>query len=188
MDAEQFWERVDVRGGNECWEWKRGKKGGGYGNARWKGHDAYAHRVVWELTNGLIPDGLLVLHACDNPPCCNPSHLFLGTAKDNILDAMRKGRAHNEEQRRKNSEANKGNHISEEARRKISEVHKGKIVSEETRRKMSEAKIGKYHSEEHNRKIGDSQRGKPKSEEHNRKNSEAQKRRYAREKALYGNR
>jgi hypothetical protein len=51
-----------------------------------------AHRVAWTLVNGKIHDGLLVLHACDNPPCCRPSHLRLGTHRDNVLDAVAKGR------------------------------------------------------------------------------------------------
>ncbi|MGH7024521.1 MAG: HNH endonuclease signature motif containing protein [Caulobacteraceae bacterium] len=53
----------------------------------------YAHRLAWELANGPIPDGLLILHKCDNPVCCNPDHLFLGTAADNHADCAAKGRA-----------------------------------------------------------------------------------------------
>lgn len=53
---------------------------------------AYAHRVAWELTYGPIPNGLRVLHTCDNPRCVNPGHLMLGTQSDNIADSMRKGR------------------------------------------------------------------------------------------------
>ncbi len=51
-----------------------------------------AHRMAWVITNGPIPDGLFVLHRCDNPPCCNPDHLFLGTGQDNMDDMHRKGR------------------------------------------------------------------------------------------------
>lgn len=51
-----------------------------------------AHRFAYELAHGPIPDGYLVCHTCDNPPCCNSAHLFLGTAKDNVQDCIRKNR------------------------------------------------------------------------------------------------
>jgi hypothetical protein len=59
----------------------------------WKGSNVACHRVAWELTYGAIPNDLHVLHKCDNPPCCNPGHLFLGTHKDNMADMKAKGRA-----------------------------------------------------------------------------------------------
>ena len=65
----------------------------GYGRVRWHGQDTRTHRLAWELAHGPIPSGLWVLHHCDNPPCCNPAHLFLGTAQDNHDDMHRKGRA-----------------------------------------------------------------------------------------------
>ena len=79
-----------------CWLWIARLNNRGYGvigrGRRGDGTTA-AHRVSWELFCGLIPNGMHVLHKCDNPPCVNPQHLFLGTHGDNMRDAVRKGRA-----------------------------------------------------------------------------------------------
>lgn len=75
-----------------CWVWKVSKNTAGYGQIRSCGGSWLAHRLAWSLYRGPIPAGLSVLHRCDNPPCCNPEHLFLGTAADNRLDAIAKGR------------------------------------------------------------------------------------------------
>jgi hypothetical protein len=64
-----------------------------YGIIRLYGKNIFAHRASYSLFNSIIPDGLFVLHKCDNPKCINPKHLFLGTKRDNILDAIKKGRA-----------------------------------------------------------------------------------------------
>lgn len=91
--ADRFWSGVDRSSGPDaCWPWKRGRKRHGYGSfAVSKTRIVIAHRFAWELTNG-DPGELLVCHRCDNPPCCNPAHLFLGTSKDNVQDAIVKGR------------------------------------------------------------------------------------------------
>lgn len=92
--AERFWTYVDVWGDDACWEWLGGRWGQmHYGRFKYRGATYSAHRVAWQLTHGQIPDGLFVLHRCDNPPCVNPSHLFLGTQKDNLVDRDRKGRS-----------------------------------------------------------------------------------------------
>ncbi len=88
----RFWSKVDVGKVDECWEWKAGKKGRGYGMFGINYEMWYAHRVAWILTFGPIPEGLLCCHHCDNPGCCNPYHLFLGTIRDNNVDSFRKGR------------------------------------------------------------------------------------------------
>lgn len=91
--ADRFWPRVDTSGGPDaCWEWTRGRDPHGYGRFATPNSDL-AHRASWELHNGPIPAGLNVLHHCDNPPCVNPRHLFLGTQKDNVDDMVAKGRA-----------------------------------------------------------------------------------------------
>ncbi|MBA7693007.1 hypothetical protein ES703_101582 [subsurface metagenome] len=85
-----FWSKVLKTKG--CWLWLASCHDFGYGHLRHGGKDLKAHRVAWELTNGPIPDGMQVLHSCDNPVCVNPSHLFLGTQQVNITDMMQKGR------------------------------------------------------------------------------------------------
>lgn len=94
---EHFWTRVQENQETGCWEWQGSRNvKSGYGYLT-----AYAvfgrlpqpcHRVAWILTFGEIPDDLWVLHQCDNPPCVNPAHLFLGTVQDNATDKMAKGR------------------------------------------------------------------------------------------------
>jgi hypothetical protein len=90
-----FWQSADRSGGpHACWPWLLSKRGqnGKYGQVSYRGRPMRAHRTAWLLTNGPIPDGLLVLHRCDNPPCINPAHLFLGTHTDNMADRKAKGR------------------------------------------------------------------------------------------------
>lgn len=88
----RFWTKVlPVDSG--CWEWQGHRLPKGYGHFRGlTAKNVKAHRFAYELLVGPIPDGLRVLHRCDNPPCVNPVHLFLGTDKDNSDDKIAKGR------------------------------------------------------------------------------------------------
>jgi hypothetical protein len=90
--ADNFWPKVRIAGPNDCWLWMAERKKSGYGKIRIAGRQTMAHRVAWTLTHGLIPKGMKICHRCDNPPCCNPSHLWLGTQTENIADMDRKGR------------------------------------------------------------------------------------------------
>lgn len=75
-----------------CWVWTGNTNPKGYGGMTVHGSRVLVHRVSYALNFGVDPGSLRVLHTCDNPPCCNPAHLFLGTLKDNTEDMMRKGR------------------------------------------------------------------------------------------------
>jgi hypothetical protein len=76
---------------NGCWEWHLPKQR--YGRIRVAGRTLRAHRASWEAFRGAIPPGMNVLHHCDNPPCVNPDHLWLGTQMDNVQDCIAKGRS-----------------------------------------------------------------------------------------------
>jgi len=88
--AERFWPKVEMSAG--CWQWLGAKIPAGYGTLQVKENTKLAHRISWEIHCGEIPAELFVLHHCDNKICVNPDHLFLGTHRDNVDDAVRKGR------------------------------------------------------------------------------------------------
>ncbi len=90
----RFWSKVAVGTATQCWPFCASCNDNGYGRfrvsrpRRIKG----AHVVAWEISTGLSAEGYEICHHCDNPPCCNPRHLFRGTGSDNMLDAYQKGR------------------------------------------------------------------------------------------------
>ena len=94
---DRFWEKVDIKGEDECWEWLAYVHPSGYGTFNIKRKMYSSQRVAWMLTYGEIPKGngyhgTCVCHRCDNSLCCNPNHLFLGTHQDNIQDRESKYR------------------------------------------------------------------------------------------------
>lgn len=97
---DRFWAKVSKSGPvmpgmtSRCWAWTGATQKSGYGRIRTaSGKLDGAHRVSWSMHNGLIPEGKLVLHKCDNPACVRPNHLYLGTYRDNAQDMAAKGRS-----------------------------------------------------------------------------------------------
>lgn len=91
---EKFWSKVDVKGSNDCWEWKGAIQSKGYGSISLDGKTYNAHRVSWMIAHSRMPrPDLQILHSCDNRRCVNPAHLREGTNLENVRDMHRRGRA-----------------------------------------------------------------------------------------------
>ena len=131
--AEFFWAKVDIKSPRECWNWTAAKKPKGYGNVRINKSYLLAHRVAWELANFPIPDGFMVCHSCDNPSCCNPGHLFLGSARSNFTDMVKKGR----DQLRKNKAIGERNVNSKLNAEKVAEIRENYASGEATQYQLA---------------------------------------------------
>ena len=92
--SQRFWNKVDIGEIYECWEWGAGRDRKGYGTFDKGNRKTYAHRLAYELVYRVEPGKCHVMHTCDNPGCCNPLHLVLGTHARNMADRERKGRGH----------------------------------------------------------------------------------------------
>jgi hypothetical protein len=90
--AQRFWSKVDPAPSSCCWEWTVSKSPNGYGQFRLHKQMVGAHRIAYTLAKGEIPKDLIVRHTCDNPVCCNPGHLILGTQADNMADKVKRNR------------------------------------------------------------------------------------------------
>jgi hypothetical protein len=92
-NEERFWSRVDRSGGPDaCWPWLGHRMRSGHGQVGFRRRVWLTHRVAYTLARAEIAAGMAICHSCDNPPCCNPAHLFEGTRADNNADKMAKGR------------------------------------------------------------------------------------------------
>ena len=87
-----LWRNTAKKGPDDCWPWHGTRDRYGYGRIVCLNSIQKAHRVSYEMANGPIQDGLLVMHSCDNPNCVNPAHLSVGTQKQNMKDASARGR------------------------------------------------------------------------------------------------
>lgn len=95
--ADRIWTRIAKAGPDDCWEWQGKRTKEGYGQVKVKicerQYELFiVHRLVYVLTYGELPVDQMACHSCDNPPCCNPAHLFSGTGQDNQQDVLTKGR------------------------------------------------------------------------------------------------
>ena len=88
----RFWSKVDKTTPRGCWEWRGAVDACSYGRFSYYGINTCAHRVAWELTNGMIANGKHIRHSCDNPSCVNPHHLQIGTHQDNMDDKVQRNR------------------------------------------------------------------------------------------------
>lgn len=135
--AEKLSRHVNNWGGAGCWEWVGAKLVRGYGHLSHEGKYLLAHRVSYELHNGPIPDGLLVLHSCDNPACVRPDHLWVGTPKQNTEDMHKKGRGATGSKRpnaKKRTHCNKGHEMTPGNIVITGTARRCRICHEETRR------------------------------------------------------
>lgn len=89
---ERFWEKVAVGSNEDCWPWLAALTHDNYGRFSVDGGQVMSHRMAWILTNGKLEPNICVCHSCDNPPCCNPAHLWLGRHQDNQRDMAHKKR------------------------------------------------------------------------------------------------
>lgn len=128
--AERLWQKIAVTNDDGCWEWQGMRNEHGYGRIWDDAHDdstvsplTYAHRAVYELTYGSLTPQDNVLHRCDNPPCCRPDHLWLGSHHDNTLDRDNKDRV-------RHGSAHRNAKLTEKVVRRIRALYDTQAISQ----------------------------------------------------------
>jgi len=125
-----FWSKVDMLSDvKSCWKWRGAKKPSGYGNVRINGKYLLAHRVAFQLAVGEIPSGFIVCHICDEPGCCNPNHLMLGTVKSNAADMVLKNRQKKPEYAAK-GETNGNSKLTEKEVKEIRKLYEFGVLNQ----------------------------------------------------------
>ena len=89
---DRLWSNVDRRGADECWPWLGNRRPAGYGSIRHDGKNITTNAAAIIASGGVVGPGQVACHTCDNPPCCNPAHLYVGTSSSNQRDAVARGR------------------------------------------------------------------------------------------------
>ena len=125
--AIRLWKKVELIPFHECWEWVGSLQGSGYGQIWREDRLVSVHRVSWELHFGSVPNGLLVLHKCDNRSCVRPDHLFLGTNLDNQQDCKAKDRLGNRGRLPKERET----HLDKATKLRIKEIYAQDLLTQE---------------------------------------------------------
>lgn len=112
--VKRFWAKVAIKANDdECWEWLGSCDTHGYGNFFWNSKITVSSKIAWMYPNYVIPKGFEICHSCDNPACCNPKHLWLGTHQENMDDKMRKGRQGNIKQAVRRGEAHPNHKLTQ---------------------------------------------------------------------------
>lgn len=125
-----IWKYIDKSNDNQCWDWLGCIHNSGYGMFMVNYKPYLSHRLIYEMTYGNITDNLLVCHKCDNRKCCNPLHLFLGTAHDNTVDMVNKNRCNSPIGQRNGMNKLNNNEIKEIRLLYTSNNYTQKILSE----------------------------------------------------------
>jgi hypothetical protein len=146
-DIKRFWVKAKIGPDDVCWDWQASKHGQGYGLFKLKSRTEFAHRIAWRIAHKSdIPNGLCVLHSCDNPACVNPAHLRVGTQQDNMDDKVTRGRQARTGALRPATGMNSGAHTHPEKRARGVKNGRSKLTVEQVQEIRARSKKGESQS------------------------------------------